>query len=131
MFSIYFCDVYKQMAKGDILKFEIDKIYEFNTKIIKSYTPEINLNVGDVLIGKDFIIVTAYENIRFIITSYNWGNYLKLVCELVVESNFDQLLRIYMNNNNALMNHVSIETLNDEMTSLLDSLRSFRKIEVC
>ncbi|UVX94936.1 hypothetical protein CsNV_076 [Callinectes sapidus nudivirus] len=127
---IYFSDINGDMPKGTIDNLNIKKIYKYNEKKIIDYTPN-QYNIGDILIGENTMVCVAYENISTMITLYNWGQYLLFLCDLMGWKN-RQKIKIYTNNNNNLLKYTSIETLNSEVTYLLEPLTSILdNIELC
>lgn len=131
MWSIYFADVLGSMSGVNKNELNILKVYSYNTKLISDYQPNDNYNIGDILLGVDFVICIIYENIRLLPTCYEWGTYLMLLTELL-ELDENEKLLIYTNNNNAILKHNSLDTNNKFIQTLLEPLRNrYSRLEIC
>lgn len=108
----------------------IKKIYSYESKFISDYNKN-NLKIGDILIGDDILICVGFTDMKLLQTSYQWGKYILLVCELL-NINKKQNLRIFTNNNNTLLKYTSLETSNTILKTLVVPLKSyFDNIEIC
>lgn len=131
MYSIYFGDKEGKLASFDSSYLSVERVYKYNTKLIIPYDKADVYDIGDTLIGKDFLICITYENINLLESSYYWSEYLYCICDLL---NWDKTkrLKIYTNNNNLMFPHTSIGTLNSILTDTLDVLQEqFTLVEVC
>ncbi|QBB28680.1 hypothetical protein HgNV_075 [Homarus gammarus nudivirus] len=130
--SIYFADLAGNMSKHNVNRMNIDKKYDFNTKQIDKFIISDNTyNIGDILIGLDFIVCISYENIDLLEANIDWGLYLSMICDLLAWP-LDKNLKIYTNNINAILKHTSLETANNSLKPILESLsHRFNTIEIC
>lgn len=132
MILIYFADTLGRTCDQNVKDFKVQKVYSKQDCSVREFNGySSTFNVGDVLIGQDFLICVCYENIRCDLASYEWGKYIVNICDLL-EWDYDQKIIIYTNNMNILMKHTSIESTNSNLEVILDRLLSrFRTVEVC
>lgn len=131
MYSIYFADTAGCLAIFDSSYLEVINVYKYNTKLIIPYDKINKYDIGDVLIGKNFIICITYDDIKLIESGYLWGDYLYSICDLLNWDN-SKKVKIYTNNNSLLFPHTSISTINSCLKNLLSKLnRKFILLEIC